>query len=99
MELESIPVQSKFHQNWNSNSKFGFPVLLIKPHVKDADLTENGIAQTEEVAEKLKEFNLARIFSSDLKRSKNSAEIIKKVLKLPDDCVTSSAQLNERHYG
>jgi len=65
----------------------------------DSDLTEKGEVQAQETADKLKEFTITRIFSSNLKRSKNTAKIINKIIGLPEEAVTSSAELNERHYG
>jgi broad specificity phosphatase PhoE len=65
----------------------------------DSDLTEKGEVQAQETADKLKKFSITRIFSSNLKRSKNTAKIINKIIGLPEEAVTSSAELNERHYG
>lgn len=65
----------------------------------DADLTEIGKLQAHDTAKKLKEFNLTRIFSSELKRSKNTSKIVSEVVELSEEAVTSSDQLNERHYG
>ena len=65
----------------------------------DSDLTEKGEVQAQETADKLKEFTITKIFSSNLKRSKNTAKIINKIIGLPEEAVTSSAELNERHYG
>lgn len=43
---------------------------------KDSPLTENGIKQAKAVGEKLKDIQFAQVFSSDLMRSKRTAEII-----------------------
>ena len=63
---------------------------------KDSNLTELGIKQTEETANKLKSINFDAIFSSDSGRAIRTAEII----KLDRDItIQTSKLLRERNFG
>lgn len=62
----------------------------------DADLTELGVKQAKQVAERLKDIAFNAIFSSDLLRARRTAEIINQERKL--ELVTSKA-LRERSKG
>jgi len=60
-------------------------------------LTEEGKAQARETAIKLKGTSFAHIYSSDLKRCRDTAEIIKE--SFPDTQLTFSQELRERNMG
>lgn len=63
---------------------------------KDSPLTDKGLKQAKEAAEKLKHIQFDAIFSSDLLRTRRTAEIIKLDRKL--EIVTKKA-LQERTFG
>lgn len=62
----------------------------------DIELNENGIRQAEELGEKLKQFEIPIIASSDLSRAHNTAKIVTKFH--PAKIITSD-QLREAHLG
>ena len=64
--------------------------------ITDTVLTENGIMQAEQLAEKMKEKNIDIIVSSPLKRALDTAEIISK--KCQTEVITDS-RLTEQNYG
>ncbi|MFA5173234.1 MAG: class I tRNA ligase family protein [Candidatus Paceibacterota bacterium] len=65
---EALSNKNKFNSSW--------------PEKTANSLTKKGRLQVEKSAEKLKKLNIDIIFSSDLKRAKETAEIIKKSLKI-----------------
>jgi broad specificity phosphatase PhoE len=62
----------------------------------DSPLTEKGIAQARETAEKLKHVHFDMVFSSDLLRAQKTAEIIALEHKL---AVNTNRMIRERSYG
>jgi len=71
-------------------------VKKINQGQSESSLTENGIAQAKETAEKLKEIKFDAIFSSDLSRAYRTAEII----KLDRNVVIQTSKfLRERAHG
>lgn len=62
----------------------------------NSSLTENGIKQAEETAEKLKDVEFNVIFSSDLSRAHKTAEIVKLNREI---IIQTSKLLRERSYG
>lgn len=63
---------------------------------KDSPLTQNGIIQAKELAKELKKINFDLIFSSDLLRAKQTADIIAAEHKL---AVETTKLLRERNFG
>lgn len=63
---------------------------------KDSPLTEQGIKQAKEVAQKLRHIKFDAIFSSDLLRAQRTAEIIALEHRL---AVTTAEALRERNFG
>lgn len=71
-------------------------VQKINQGQSESPLTENGIRQAGEAAEKLKNVNFEAIFSSDLSRAHRTAEII----KLDRDIIIETSKLlRERSHG
>ena len=65
--------------------------------VTDILLTENGIAQAREMAQKAKEYgDIQRIIASPLKRAQMTAQIVGELLGLP---IQTDARLTEWDYG
>lgn len=62
----------------------------------DSPLTKEGRGMAEKVASELKEFNIKNIFHSKLRRSRETAEAINKVLNLP---IREYDGLEEMHFG
>ena len=62
----------------------------------DSPLTEDGVQQAKDTAQRLKSVNFDAIFSSDLHRTKRTAEILKLERQL---AVQTSKALRERNYG
>jgi len=62
----------------------------------DIDLTENGIMQAKQAAEKLKKIKFDEAFSSDLRRAKRTAEIITLEKKM---AIKTTHLLREKYYG
>lgn len=73
---------------WNSKR-------IIQGH-KDSPLTELGINQAKDLAEKLKHVQFDEIFSSDLLRAQKTAEIFNAERKLH---IQTAELLREKHYG
>lgn len=65
----------------------------------DVPLTEKGIEQTHQTADKIKGISLDHVWTSVLKRAISSAYIIQDDLHLNYLPITKAWQLNERHYG
>jgi len=63
---------------------------------KDSPLTENGIRQAQETANELKDINFDAIFSSDLGRTRRTAEILRLERQL---AIQTSKALRERAFG
>lgn len=63
---------------------------------KDSPLTELGISQAKDLAEKLKHIQFDEIFSSDLLRAQKTAEIINAERNLR---IKTTELLREKHYG
>jgi broad specificity phosphatase PhoE len=57
--------------------------LEIKSKNRDSDLTQRGKKQIEYLANRLKDYKISEIYSSNLIRSKESAKIISKKIKVP----------------
>ena len=68
---------------------------IIQGH-KDYELTENGTEQAKQTAEELRDIDFNAVYSSDLSRAKNTAEIIKGEREL---MVNTSKNLRERSHG
>lgn len=68
---------------------------IVQGHI-DTDLTPKGIIQARLVAEKLKDFNIQKIYSSDLKRAYQTATIIADILNLD---VEIDKRIREMHFG
>jgi broad specificity phosphatase PhoE len=64
---------------------------------KDSPLTPQGIEQAKKTANKLKDFNISKIYSSTLIRSIKTAQIIKE--KIPQAKLISYPELNEINAG
>ncbi|HEX5513616.1 MAG TPA: histidine phosphatase family protein, partial [Gammaproteobacteria bacterium] len=62
----------------------------------DVDLTKRGRAQAAEVAQLLRNEPVVAIYSSPLRRARDTAKVIAAVLGLP---VVTVAGLQERHWG
>jgi enolase len=76
---------------WNFENKFtGWT---------DVELNENGIKEAENVGKIVKNLNINYVFTSNLKRTIQTAEIIKKNIINPDLTTIQDEALNERHYG
>ena len=69
---------------------------IIQGGRSDCPLNEEGIKQAKILAEKLKKFNITKIYSSDLLRAKQTTEEINKVLHVE---VIYSSLLRETNYG
>ena len=67
----------------------------------DIDLTELGKDEARYAGELIKKLNINfdAYFTSELKRAKNSLEIILKILNKPNTQIIKTSKLNERHYG
>ncbi|WP_125769008.1 2,3-bisphosphoglycerate-dependent phosphoglycerate mutase [Companilactobacillus furfuricola] len=65
----------------------------------DVPLTQKGIEQTHQTADKIKGIPLDHVWTSVLKRAISSAYIIQDDLNLNYLPITKAWQLNERHYG
>ena len=67
----------------------------------DIDLTDKGKLEAENAGNLIKNLNIDfhKYFTSNLKRAKNSLNIILKILGKSSDKVINSSALNERHYG
>ena len=67
----------------------------------DIELTEQGKLEAKLAGQLIKELNIEfdACFTSQLKRSINTLEIILKILKKNDKEITKTSALNERHYG
>lgn len=62
--------------------------------VTDIDLSEEGIERAREISEFLEDKNIDKIYTSDLKRCKQSAKIISKYLGLPYVVEESLREIN-----
>lgn len=62
----------------------------------DVHLTEVGIEQAENLAEKLKDVEIDQVFVSELKRTKQTAQIVNEYHKAP---VTVEPRLNDIRFG
>lgn len=69
---------------------------IIQGGGSDCPLNSQGIQQAALLAEKLKKFNITKIYSSDLLRAKQTTEEINKILKVE---VFYSPLLRETNYG
>ena len=67
----------------------------------DIDLTEQGKAEAKYAGELIKTLNINfdAYFTSELRRAKNSLEIILKILNKHNVQIIKTSKLNERHYG
>lgn len=74
--------------DWNTKS-------LIQGH-QDIPLNENGKKQALELAQKLQKHQFSAVYSSDLSRAKETAEIINQQHLLT---INLSTQLRERYFG
>ncbi len=78
------------HGETEGNNKGVFLGLI------DEDLNQNGILQAEKIALRLKDVSIDAIFSSDLKRAMETAEIINKYHHLN---IIPKKELRERNFG
>lgn len=62
----------------------------------DVALTEKGILQAEEAAEKLKDYKFTKVVSSDLRRANRTASIINAYHQLP---IVKDERLREMNFG
>lgn len=69
---------------------------IIQGGGSDCPLNEEGFKQAQLLARRLKKFNIAKIYSSDLLRAKQTTEEINKVLQVE---VVYSPLLRETNYG
>jgi len=76
---------------WNLENKFtGWT---------DVSLSEEGINNAESVAESLKGIDIDIVYTSPLKRNRNTVSLILNLLDKNDLPVMVDESLNERHYG
>ena len=76
---------------WNFENKFtGWT---------DVELNENGINEAEKVGEIIKNLNINYVYTSNLKRTIQTAEIVKKNIKNSNLISEKNEALNERDYG
>ena len=68
----------------------------VEYQTDNSDLTIKGIEQVRKLSSKLKDFNITKIYSSDIKRSLHTAEIINKELNLE---IKIDKRLRERNIG
>lgn len=68
----------------------------VEYQTDNSDLTKKGIEQVKKLALKLKDFNINRIYSSDIKRALKTAKIINKELKVE---IKVDKRLRERNLG
>jgi len=68
----------------------------IEYQTNNSDLTQRGIEQVRKLALKLKEFNITGIYSSDIKRAMQTAEIINRELNVK---IKTDKRLRERDMG
>ncbi len=68
---------------------------IIQGHI-DTDLTPKGIVQARLTGERLKNENIERIFSSDLRRAYKTAVVIGDILGIP---VEVDTRIREMHFG
>lgn len=64
-----------------------------------ASLTTFGASQVKRAAAKMKEIGVTKIISSPLRRTQESAEIIRDALGLPQDALVLDERLSELHFG
>lgn len=64
--------------------------------ITDLELTEEGIRQAEELAEKVKRMQIDLIITSDMKRARKTGEIVGERLGIP---VISDSRLREMNFG
>ncbi len=69
---------------------------IIQGGGSNCPLNEEGLKQAKILAEKLKNFHITKIYSSDLLRAKQTTEEINKILKVK---VVYSPLLRETNYG
>ncbi|XP_953333.1 phosphoglycerate mutase, putative [Theileria annulata] len=67
----------------------------------DVDLSEEGEKQARDAAELMRPYNFrfGHVYTSILKRSLNTAQIVLETLNHPEVEITRTWRLNERHYG
>ena len=76
---------------WNFENKFtGWT---------DVELNKNGIKEAENVGKIVKDLNINYVFTSNLKRTIQTAEIIQKYINNPNLITINNEALNERNYG
>lgn len=68
---------------------------IVQGHI-DTNLTEKGILQAKHAAEFLKNGNIKKVISSDLKRAYQTAVTVAEVLKVP---VVVDSRIREMHFG
>ena len=76
---------------WNFENKF--------TGLTDVDLNENGIKEAENVGKIVKDLNIDYVFTSELKRTIQTADIIKKSISNENLITMKHQDLNERDYG
>ena len=66
---------------------------------KDPDLAKEGYEEARNAAEKIKDISINKAYTADLKRTIQTLEEIKKVLKIQDIPTVVDWHLRERNYG
>ena len=66
---------------------------------KDPDLAKEGYEEARNAAEKIKDISINKAYTADLKRTIQTLEEIKKVLKIKDIPTVIDWHLRERNYG
>tara|TARA_Y100001970_G_C14243487_1_gene866408 strand:+ start:1765 stop:2436 length:672 start_codon:yes stop_codon:yes gene_type:complete len=91
--LDNLILIRHGQSRWNLENRFTGWV--------DVDLSENGVLEAKEAAKVLKknDIEIDYVYTSVLKRSIQTAELILDILEKNQLSLTKSWQLNERHYG
>jgi 2,3-bisphosphoglycerate-dependent phosphoglycerate mutase len=71
---------------------------ILAGSTKNIDLSEDGKIEAKNVCKILKKYNFDYVFTSDLKRAKDTCSIIKDELN-QSFCVINSNKINERNFG
>lgn len=64
---------------------------------RDVDLTENGVAEAEDIAEKLKDEKVTKAYASEQRRSRHTLDIVLRFH--PDIVPIADNRIRERDYG
>ncbi|MBR4927084.1 MAG: histidine phosphatase family protein [Alphaproteobacteria bacterium] len=69
---------------------------ILQGHIPHPELTQNGIMQARSIAEKLKNYPVQILYSSPLKRARQTADIVNEIFNIP---VFEDDRLKEIHLG